>query len=79
MSNITASLAEMFPNEIWPNNDFVFINAGGWMGSYKMLYASTTEYILLFGTALDTSGHSGRYWADIHDFVLTGWGGCEAF
>ncbi len=40
--------------------------------SCRLLYASTTEYVLLFGTAVDTSGHSGRYWADISDTLLTG-------
>ena len=32
---------------------------GGWMGSFYLLHASLTEYVLFFGTAVDTSGHSG--------------------
>lgn len=30
--------------------EFIFINAGGWMGSYCLLHASLTEYVLFFGT-----------------------------
>jgi hypothetical protein len=42
------------------------------MGSFKLLYASTTEYVLLFGTGVPTSGHSGRYWGHITDTLITG-------
>lgn len=30
------------------------------MGSMCLLHASLTEYVLLFGTAVDTTGHSGK-------------------
>ena len=39
--------------------EWIFVNAGGWMGAMYLLHASLTEYVLLFGTAVDTSGHSG--------------------
>jgi hypothetical protein len=42
------------------------------MGAFKLLYASVSEYVLLFGTAMPTSGHSGRYWADITDTLISG-------
>uniref|UniRef100_A0A8C5X444 Sigma non-opioid intracellular receptor 1 n=1 Tax=Malurus cyaneus samueli TaxID=2593467 RepID=A0A8C5X444_9PASS len=42
------------------------------MGSMCLLHASLTEYVLLFGTAVDTGGHSGRYWADISDTLISG-------
>lgn len=38
---------------------WIFMNAGGWMGSMCLMHASLTEYILFFGTAVETSGHSG--------------------
>ena len=38
---------------------WIFINCGGWMGAMYLLHASLTEYVLFFGTGIDTSGHSG--------------------
>lgn len=51
-----------YPGRILPDEDlqWVFVNAGGWMGSMCLLHASFTEYVLLFGTAVDTGGHSGE-------------------
>ena len=31
------------------------------MGSFLVLHASVTEYVLLFGTGIQTSGNSGKY------------------
>jgi hypothetical protein len=42
------------------------------MSSLCLLHASASEYIILFGSPLPTSGHSGRYPIEVHDFVLTG-------
>ncbi|KAM4049105.1 sigma non-opioid intracellular receptor 1 isoform 1-T1 [Anomaloglossus baeobatrachus] len=73
-SKIIIELRKKHPGHILPDEDlqWVFVNAGGWMGSMCLLHASLTEYVLLFGTAVDTSGHSGRYWAEISDTILTG-------
>ncbi|KAM4708040.1 sigma non-opioid intracellular receptor 1 [Discoglossus pictus] len=73
-SKIIIELRKKHPGHILPDEDlqWVFVNAGGWMGSMCLLHASLTEYVLLFGTAVDTSGHSGRYWAEISDTVLSG-------
>ena len=52
---------KQYPGHILPEKDlqWIFVNAGGWMGSMCLLHASLTEYILFFGSAVDTVGHSG--------------------
>jgi len=59
---VEEKLRQRFPNHILPksNTEWIFVNAGGWMGAMYVLHASLTEYILFFGTAIDTSGHSGE-------------------
>ncbi|XP_070561212.1 sigma non-opioid intracellular receptor 1-like [Ptychodera flava] len=71
---IAAELREKYPGHILKEKDmqWIFVNAGGWMGSMCVLHASLSEYILFFGTAVDTVGHSGRYWANISDTILVG-------
>ncbi|XP_037758030.1 sigma non-opioid intracellular receptor 1 isoform X2 [Chelonia mydas] len=73
-SKIIVELRKKHPGHILPDEDlqWVFVNAGGWMGSMCLLHASLTEYVLLFGTAIDTGGHSGRYWADIYYAIVLG-------
>ncbi|XP_010897372.1 sigma non-opioid intracellular receptor 1 [Esox lucius] len=73
-SKVVVELRKKYPGHILPDEDlqWVFVNAGGWMGSMCLLHASLTEYVLLFGTAVDTGGHSGRYWAEISDTIITG-------
>ncbi|XP_062898864.1 sigma non-opioid intracellular receptor 1 [Mobula hypostoma] len=73
-TKIVVELRKMYPGHILPDEDlqWVFVNAGGWMGSMCLLHASLTEYVLLFGTAVDTGGHSGRYWAEVSDTIISG-------
>ncbi|XP_043952323.1 sigma non-opioid intracellular receptor 1 [Gambusia affinis] len=73
-SKVVVELRKRYPGHILPDEDlqWVFVNAGGWMGSMCLLHASFTEYLLLFGTAVDTGGHSGRYWAEISDTIISG-------
>lgn len=60
---VEAVLRERYPDHILPpsQREWIFVNAGGWMGAMYILHASLTEYVLFFGAAVDTSGHSGRY------------------
>ncbi|XP_016097826.1 sigma non-opioid intracellular receptor 1-like, partial [Sinocyclocheilus grahami] len=73
-SKVVVELRKRYPGHILPDEDlqWVFVNAGGWMGSMCLLHASLTEYVLLFGMAVDTGGHSGRYWAEISDTIISG-------
>lgn len=65
-------LAEAYPGSIRTDVPWVLNNAGGAMGQMKLLHCSLTEYILIFGTPIGTEGHSGRYLAEVHDFMLAG-------
>ena len=60
-STIALELERKYPGHILPEEvrDWLFVNCGGWMGSMYILHASFTEYVIFFGTAMDTSGNSG--------------------
>ncbi|XP_051906292.1 sigma non-opioid intracellular receptor 1 [Hippocampus zosterae] len=73
-SKLVVELRKRYPGHILQDEDlqWVFLNAGGFMSAMCVLHSSLTEYVILFGTAIDTSGHSGRYWADISDTLISG-------
>jgi len=60
-TKIALELEQKYPGHILSEGarEWLFMNAGGWMGSVYVLHASVTEYVLFFGTAVDTQGHSG--------------------
>lgn len=63
VANITAALRARFGNLIDDSAPWLLINAGGFMGTIKLVHASLTEYLLFFGSPIGTTGHSGR-WAN---------------
>ncbi|ESO05163.1 hypothetical protein HELRODRAFT_77677 [Helobdella robusta] len=74
IESIHKDFKAMYPDHILPKDDvqFVFFNAGGWLGAIYMMHASLTEFVLVYGTTMDTSGHSGRYWVNRTDIILSG-------
>lgn len=70
-------LAEEYPGYIKTKQDWIFNNAGGAMGQMTILHGSFREYLIIFGTCLGTEGHSGRYKAEVFDFIFKGEMLCE--
>ncbi len=65
-------LAATYPEHIDTSLDWIFSLTSGAVGTMKILHASISEYVLIFGTPVGTEAFSGRYPLDIHDFVLSG-------
>ncbi|TIB02504.1 hypothetical protein E3P96_02143 [Wallemia ichthyophaga] len=73
IDDIIAQLHTAYPGRtINSKEEWVFNNAGGAMGSMHIIHASVTEYLIIFGTALGTEGHTGRHTDDDYFSILEG-------
>lgn len=69
---IRQRLTEQYPGHICNKLDWVLMNSGGCIYAVAVLHASLKEYLLIFGNSIGTSGHTGRHWTEIYDFVIDG-------
>ena len=72
VTQLAEGLHERYPGHVQRAPEWVFNNAGGAMGMMAPLHLSVTEYVIVFGTPIGTEGHTGRFAAEDHFFILEG-------
>ncbi len=69
---VVDELARVYPGHVDTNPRWMYNLTGGATGMMGLLHGSLSEYLIIFGSAVGTEGFSGRYFIDIHDFMMTG-------
>lgn len=69
---LITDLDRLYPGHIEHTENWIMSLVGGATGVMTVLHCSLTEYLLIFGTPVGTTGFSGRYRIDIFDFLLAG-------
>ena len=72
VDDLVGALAARWPNHIRTQDEWILNNAGGAMGQMRVLHASLTEYLIVFGSPIGTEGHSGRFFSDDWFIILEG-------
>lgn len=58
IDSVVQQLRSKYPAHVLKDPQWVFNNAGGAMGSMLVLHISLVEYVIIFGTAVGTTGHT---------------------
>jgi hypothetical protein len=69
---VVGELEGLYPRHVDGSNDYIFNLTSGFCGMMKVLHASISEYLIIFGSSVGTEAFSGRYQMEIHDFVMSG-------
>lgn len=66
------ALEQHYPRVLDRSQPWLYSIAGGAMIQMKLYFASTTEYIMIWGTPIGSEGHSGRHRVGFWDTVIDG-------
>jgi len=69
---IADAMEDAYPGRIDRSQPWIYSIAGGAMIQMKLYFASTMEYLMIWGTPIGSEGHSGRHAVGFWDTVIDG-------